>query len=98
MAIDADTRVTELKGPTRPVNNETERRLLLENLKSVDEVKIFHSDQDLVDIIKECSIMVKGSDYVGKPIVGAEYCKEIKFFNRINEYSTTNKIQHIINR
>jgi hypothetical protein len=54
--------------------------------------------QELIDIIKECSIMVKGSDYVGKPIVGAEYCKEIKFFNRINEYSTTNKIQHIINR
>ena len=98
MAIDTDSRVAQLKGPSRPINNEFERKLLLENLKSVDEVRIFHSDQDLIDIIKECSIMVKGSDYVGKPIVGAEYCKEIKFFNRINEYSTTNKIQYIINR
>jgi D-beta-D-heptose 7-phosphate kinase/D-beta-D-heptose 1-phosphate adenosyltransferase len=98
VAIDTDSRVADLKGPTRPVNNEFERQLLLENLKSVDEVRIFHTDQDLIDIIKECSIMVKGSDYIGKPIVGSEYCKEIKFFNRINEYSTTNKIQHIINR
>jgi glycerol-3-phosphate cytidylyltransferase-like family protein len=70
----------------------------LENLKSVDEVRIFHTDQDLIDIIKECSIMVKGSDYVGKTIVGSEYCKEIKFFNRINEYSTTNKIKRSAQR
>lgn len=98
VAIDTDSRVKELKGPFRPVNTQEERKLLLENLKSVDEVRFFSSDQELIDIIKTCSIMVKGSDYIGKPIVGEEHCKDIIFFNRIDEYSSTKKIQSIINR
>jgi D-beta-D-heptose 7-phosphate kinase/D-beta-D-heptose 1-phosphate adenosyltransferase len=98
VAIDSDSRVRSLKGPSRPVNNEVERKTLLENLRSVDEVKIFGTDAELVDIIKNCSIMVKGSDYRGKPIVGEEVCPQIVFFERIDEYSSTKKIQHIINR
>ena len=100
VAIDTDSRVQELKGPTRPVNNEYERRLLLENLRSVNEVPTFSSDLELENIIQAYNpdIMVKGSDYQGRPIVGAKYCKEIVFFNRINEYSSTKKIQHIANR
>jgi bifunctional ADP-heptose synthase (sugar kinase/adenylyltransferase) len=42
--------------------------------------------------------MVKGSDYRDKPIVGQEICKQIVFFERLNGYSTTNKIQDIVNR
>jgi len=42
--------------------------------------------------------MVKGSDWKGKPIVGEEHCKRIEFFERINEYSTTNTIKDITNR
>ena len=100
VAIDTDSRVQELKGSSRPVNNEYERRLLLENLRSVDEVQTFGSDQELEHIIQVYNpdIMVKGSDYQGRPIVGAKYCKQIVFFNRINEYSSTKKIQHIANR
>jgi bifunctional ADP-heptose synthase (sugar kinase/adenylyltransferase) len=42
--------------------------------------------------------MVKGSDYQGKPIIGSEFCKQIKFYDRLEKYSTTNKIQDIIDR
>lgn len=98
VAIDADSRVTQLKGPTRPINNQLERKTLLQNLRAVDEVRIFGSDQELVDIVKECSIMVKGSDYRGRPIVGEHDIAEIVFFERINGYSSTEKIQHIANR
>ena len=42
--------------------------------------------------------MVKGSDYKDQPILGAKYCKQIVFFDRIDEYSTTKKIQDIISR
>ena len=42
--------------------------------------------------------MIKGSDYQDKKIIGAEYCKEIKFYARLEKYSTTNKIQDITNR
>ena len=100
VAIDSDRRVTELKGPGRPINNELERKTLLENLKAVDQVKIFDSKEELIEILKayDADVMVKGSDYEGKSIIGNTYCKEVVYFNRIDEYSTTNKIQDIINR
>lgn len=98
VAIDSDLRVKHLKGKHRPINNQNERKLMLENLKSVDEVLVFNSDQELVDIIANCDIMVKGDDYKNKPIVGEKVCKKLIFFEKINGYSSTEKIQSIINR
>ncbi len=100
VAIDTDSRVQELKGISRPINNQDDRKLLLHNLRSVDAVMLFDSDQELIDIIKEYKpdIMVKGSDYRNKTIIGFEHCKEIRFYDIVNGYSTTKKIQDIINR
>jgi len=97
---DSDRRIRELKGPTRPVNTEYERCYFLASLKSVDRVDVFDSDQELVDLIKNYSpdLMIKGSDYQGKPILGSEYCKRIEFYGRLEKYSTTQKIQSIIDR
>ena len=97
VAIDSDSRVRELKGPQRPINPQGERKQLLENLKAVDQVVIFNSSEELIDIIRSCSIMVKGSDYRGKSIIGEANCQVI-YFDRIDEYSSTKKIQDIINR
>lgn len=97
VAIDSDRRVKELKGADRPINSELERKLLLENLKSVDQVEIFDTDEELIDIIKTCAIMVKGSDYINQPIIGKNLVPVI-FFERVNGYSTTNKIESIIGR
>lgn len=98
--IDSDARVKELKGNDRPINSVEERKAMLEALRFVDEVKIFSTDQELIDMIREYApeIMVKGSDYVGKPIIGEEHCKEIRYYNYVRGYSTTNKIQSIIDR
>jgi len=98
VAIDSDRRVKELKGADRPVNTQAERQELLSNLRSVNEVRIFNSDQELVNIIADCAVMVKGSDYRDRPIVGSEVCPSIVFFERIDGFSTTEKIQHIANR
>ena len=97
VAIDSDSRVRELKGPQRPINPQHERKQLLENLKAVDQVVIFNSSSELVDIIQQCAIMVKGSDYRGKSVIGEAHC-QVVYFDRINEYSSTKKIQDIINR
>ena len=70
---------------------------MLRAIRWVDEVKIFDSDQDLIDMIATADVMVKGSDYQGKPIVGQGLC-EIIFFERINEFSSTKKIQDIVDR
>ena len=99
VAIDTDRRVRELKGDNRPVNNEEDRRYLLLNLKSVDWVWTFDSDQELIEIINTYrpDIMVKGSDYQGKPILGQHLIKDIKFYDRVEFYSTTKIIQDITN-
>ena len=41
--------------------------------------------------------MVKGSDYIGKPVLGQEFIKKIEFYDR-TDHSTTKIIEHIINR
>ncbi len=98
--IDSDRRVRELKGHSRPVHTEYERASFLFALKAVDRVDIFDSDQELIDYIKNYApdVMIKGSDYKDKPIIGSEYCKKIIFYDRLEKYSTTNKIQDIIDR
>lgn len=97
VAIDSDERVKRLKGSNRPINNFSERKTMLENLKAVDEVKIFDTDEDLINIIKTCDVMVKGGDYKSLPIIGKEYI-EVVLFDRLDEYSSTKKIQDIIDR
>lgn len=98
VGIDSDERVREKKGSSRPINNVCERQVLLENLRAVDQVCVFNTDEELIQLIQDCDIMVKGSDYKGKSVIGEKYCKNVIYFDRIDEYSTTNKIQDIINR
>jgi D-beta-D-heptose 7-phosphate kinase/D-beta-D-heptose 1-phosphate adenosyltransferase len=98
VGIDSDRRVKELKGSSRPINNQQERKTMLEALRYVDSVHIFDSDNDLRVLIADCDVMVKGDDYQGQPIVGQEVCKQIIFFKKINGYSTTQKISDITNR
>jgi len=100
VCIDTDRRVAELKGQDRPINNQNDRQFMLNGLKAVDAVWTFDSEEALENICQmyQPDIMVKGSDYRGKPIVGARYCKEIKFVELVDGYSTTNIIQRITDR
>lgn len=100
VAIDTDRRVRELKGDSRPFFNQEERQLILKNLRSVDAVWTFDSAEELEQIIKVYApdIMVKGSDYRGRPIVGEHLVPRIEFFERIDEYSSTKAIQHLADR
>jgi rfaE bifunctional protein nucleotidyltransferase chain/domain len=98
VAIDSDDRVKRLKGESRPINNQTERSTLLINLKAVDNVYIFDTDEELEYLVSLHDVMVKGSDYKDKLIIGQDVCKELVFFDRIDGYSTTQKIQDIADR
>jgi D-beta-D-heptose 7-phosphate kinase/D-beta-D-heptose 1-phosphate adenosyltransferase len=100
VGIDTDDRVKEKKGTTRPIHNQEERKFFLKNLKSVDEVKFFSSDQELEELIKsfQPDIMVVGSDWKGKSVIGSYYASKLIFFDRIGDYATTKIIQDIIDR
>lgn len=100
VAIDTDRRVAEKKGPTRPIYNQEERKFFLENLKSVDKVFFFDSDLELESIINfiQPDLMVVGSDWRGKSVIGSMYAAELIFFDRISDYATTKTVQSIIDR
>tara|TARA_R100001510_G_C7585192_1_gene156785 strand:- start:136 stop:546 length:411 start_codon:yes stop_codon:yes gene_type:complete len=100
VALDTDEKIRYNKGADRPLNNLKVRKQLMSMLKPVDSVVSFNSDEELEDIIKKYKpdVMVKGSDWRGKKIVGEEYCKEIVFFERTNNESTTNTLQDFVDR
>jgi rfaE bifunctional protein nucleotidyltransferase chain/domain len=100
VAIDTDARVKEKKGETRPIYPQEERKFFLMNLKAVDNVSFFSTDEELENTIKEYApdIMIVGSDWKGKPVIGSQFAKELKFYDRIENYSTTATIQSIIDR
>ena len=101
VAIDTDRRVKELKGDTRPINNQDDRRYMLESLKCVNTVYFFDSKEELIDIMKEYQpdVYVKGSDWKkDKPSTAEQYCEQVIYYDRVDDYSTTKLIQRITDR
>jgi D-beta-D-heptose 7-phosphate kinase/D-beta-D-heptose 1-phosphate adenosyltransferase len=101
VAIDTDRRVKELKGDSRPINCQEDRKLFLYNLKAVDTVMLFDSKEELISIMEEYKpdVYVKGSDWKhDKGSTAEQYCKQVIYYDRVGEYSTTNTIQSIIDR
>ena len=99
VAIDSDLRVKQLKGSHRPINDQAIRKEMLLALKSVDEVEVFDSDEELKMWINQIRpyIMVVGSDYRNKNVIGSELAKNLVFYERIPEYSSTSVIRQIQN-
>ena len=76
------------------------RKFFLENLKSVDEVRFFSTDKQLENLVKNFKpdVMIVGSDWKGKSVIGSYHASELRFFERIGDYATTKTIENIINR
>jgi len=98
VGINSDQSVQKLKGPTRPINNEVDRKYVLESLKTVDFVEIFADDTPL-ELIKKIkpNILVKGGDWSIDKIVGADFVLEnggiVKSLNFVDGYSTSKIIE-----
>tara|TARA_B100000989_G_scaffold28779_2_gene18516 strand:+ start:3719 stop:4117 length:399 start_codon:yes stop_codon:yes gene_type:complete len=97
VGIDEDERVKQSKGDSRPINTTSDRKAVLESIKYIDEVVTFSKDSELENCVlnSEASIMVIGSDYKGKRVIGAQYVDEVKFFNRLTDYSTTKIVENL---
>ena len=99
VGIDTDDCVKGKKGPTRPIHNQEERKFLLENLKSVDEVIFFSSEPEFEGLIKSLQpdIIIVGSDWKEKSTINSYYDGELIFFDRREDYSTTKTLIRIYN-
>lgn len=97
VGIDSDERVKQLKGDKRPINDILTRGNILSNLRMIDEVVIFHDDEELRYFIKSFNIdyMIVGDQYKDKEVIGAEFSKHGVIFYPVDDRSTTNIIEKI---
>ena len=91
VGIDTDERVRKLKGLNRPFNSWEDRVDMMQSIKYVDSVVGFSTDEELKKEIEKWSpkIMVIGSDYMNKKIIGSELIDIIFYYDRIGDHSTT---------
>ena len=100
VGLNSDTSVKRLKGETRPVNAELDRKFVLENLKAVDFVEIF-SEETPLNIIKSIHpmVLVKGGDWSIDSIVGGKevvsWGGKVLSLSFVDGYSTTGIIKKI---
>ena len=103
IGLNSDASVKRLKGPTRPINNESDRAELLSELGFVDYVVIFDEDtpEKLLDDLKP-DIYTKGADYTLETLPEAKTVLKnggkVEFIKLVEGKSTTNVIKKIENK
>lgn len=100
VGLNTDNSVTQLKGPSRPINEEYARARMLAAFAFVDAVVLFADDTPL-KLIEQITpdILVKGNDYSVDQIVGAKHVManggEVKTVDLVAGFSTSNLIDKI---
>ena len=75
----------------KPVQSITERFIQLEAVKYIDEIVVYATEDDLIQILKAYNIDVRilGEDYKDKPFTGNDLPIEVYFNKRTHKYSTS---------
>jgi D-beta-D-heptose 7-phosphate kinase/D-beta-D-heptose 1-phosphate adenosyltransferase len=95
VGLNSDESVKRLKGVSRPINNQVDRKEVLSAIKFVGEVVIFDEDTPY-SLIKKIrpDIIVKGGDYLAENVIGSDI-SEIRIFPFLSGKSTTNLISNL---
>lgn len=100
VAINSDTSVRRLKGPTRPLVPEGDRASVLAGLAAVDFVTVFSEDtpDQLIRALRP-DVLVKGGDWRARDIVGGDlvrsYGGRVLSLPYRRGYSTTALVERI---
>ncbi len=101
VGVNSDASVRRIKGPTRPINSERARTLVLAGLECVDSVVVFNEDTPL-ELINELKphVLVKGGDWPLDQIVGRDVVEgrggRVLSIPLLPGYSTTQTIENIL--
>ena len=88
----------------KPFQTIVERQIQLSAVKYIDEIIIYETETDLMEILttRNIDIAILGSDYVGKEFTGKALYEsrgtEIYYHPRNHEYSSTNLVKKIQNK
>jgi len=100
VGLNSDDSVVRLKGPGRPVQNESGRAAVLASLASVDLVVTFAQDTplELITALRP-DVLVKGADYAPDAVVGAAEVRSwggtVMLADILDGHSTTATLQRI---
>lgn len=100
IGLNSDASTKRLKGPTRPVNSEYSRSVMLAAIFFIDAVVLFEEDTPIIPITTLLpDILVKGGDYTIDQIVGAPEVLanggQVKVIDFVDGYSSTGIINRI---
>jgi len=79
----------------KPVQSIFERQLQVTACRFVDEVVVYNTEADVLDVLKALPVDVRiiGSDYIDKDFTGKQYCVDaaidIVYNNRDHSFSTS---------
>ena len=101
VGVNSDLSVKQIKGESRPIENQYTRKQKLLSLKYVDAVCIFEEHTPLNLIKQICpDVLVKGADYKVNEIVGANFVLgnggNVHTIPLTPGFSTTNSIAKMI--
>lgn len=100
VALNSDASVRRLKGPDRPVQNETARTTVMASMAAADLVLLFEEDTplELITALRPDRLF-KGADYTIDQVVGAEIVQahggRVVLIDLEAGHSTTNTIKRI---
>ena len=100
VGLNSDSSIKKIKGPMRPINDESDRAEVLGGLESVDFIVIFNEDTPakLLDVIKP-DIYTKGADYTIQTLPEADTVIKnggrVEFIKLVEGRSTTKIIDKI---
>ena len=100
IGLNTDDSVRRLKGPSRPVNDEKARAILLAALEFVDAIMFFEEDTPY-NLIKRVQpdVLVKGKDYKAEDIVGYDIVTakggKVETIELVDGFSTTSILERI---
>lgn len=98
IGLNTDASVKRLKGPSRPINDEYARAIVLAGLEFVSAVVLFDEDTpyNLIKAVQP-DVLVKGSDYKPENIVGYDIVTakggRVETIDFVDGYSTTRTIE-----
>ena len=102
IGLNTDASVKRIKGPSRPVNDEKARAVVLAALGFVDAI-VFFSEDTPYNLIKRVQpdVLVKGKDYKAEDIVGYDIVinkgGKVETIELVDGFSTTRTIEKIQN-
>lgn len=95
IGLNTDRSVSRIKGPTRPINDEHSRSMVIAALEFVSAVTFFNepTPYELIRLVQP-DILVKGADYKAEDIVGYDIVMarggSVETIPLVSGYSTTN--------